>query len=251
MNEQLTLSVELPQDLSIPPKKIVRNDYGLIRGVNYIYTEEGLIDWRKMIRPEFLVVNKQVFERKGKPIPESVEGLKDNEVLILLAGIKELAQLRGFEYITYDIVSPSPDYVVAGCRINWISNYETEGREVTFTAIGDASLKNTSGFGSLYLGPIAENRAFVRAVRNFLKINILGQDEISSNVVEEPRKENGPAETLLKAMAEHSITFEKIKETLIKDNYPDVDKVNSVEDIKKSKIFDLLGRIKKSKEEKV
>ena len=74
--------------------------------------------------------------------------------------------------VRYEVTSPSPAYVVATCSIDWIPNYETEDRAVTFSAIGDASPHNTQSFAKFFLGPIAENRAFVRCVRNFLKINI-------------------------------------------------------------------------------
>ena len=50
----------------------------------------------------------------------------------------------------------------------------------TFSAIGDASPNNTESFARFYLGPIAENRAFVRCVRNFLKINVVAQEELGS-----------------------------------------------------------------------
>ena len=59
-----------------------------------------------------------------------------------------------------------------------VSNYETGGQPVSFSAIGDASLSNTFDFAQNYLAAIAENRAFVRCVRNFLKINIVAKDEI-------------------------------------------------------------------------
>src|SRR5882724_3270872 len=170
-------------DTSIPPKLITRNSHGLINNgnVKYAYTPEGLIDWRTMINPKHLAINKFNFEKKGRPIPESVSGLDDRDLLILLPGIKELAQIRGYESVTYSIVSPTSNYVIVSCKISWIPNFETEGREVSFSAIGDASPDNTNNFGKNYLGPIAENRAFVRSVRNFLKINIVSQEEINQN----------------------------------------------------------------------
>src|ERR1017187_4253624 len=59
----------------IPPKKFERNEYGLIcdGSVSYVYNEDGTINWRKMIRPQFLVPNKQFFEKKGLPVPERSE----------------------------------------------------------------------------------------------------------------------------------------------------------------------------------
>ena len=38
--------------------KITRDTDGLIKGVDYVFNEDGLIDWRKMIKTEHLVPNK-------------------------------------------------------------------------------------------------------------------------------------------------------------------------------------------------
>ena len=144
-------------------KKIKRDDNGLISdgSVEYTFNENGFIDWRKMIKAEHLVPNAQ------KTNETDVTKLKDTELIILLAGIKDLAQVRGFTDVRYDVQTPSADFVVATCSIKWIPNYETEDKEVTFSAIGDAGAHNTHGFGQSFLGPMAENRAFVRCVRNF------------------------------------------------------------------------------------
>ena len=130
------------------------------------FNEDGTVNWRKMVKEEFLVPNKQRTQETD------VSKLEDYQLIILLGGIKELAQIRGYTNVRYEVTSPSSDYVVATCSIDWIPNYETEDRNVTFSAIGDASPSNTQSFAKFFLGPIAENRAFVRCVRNFLKINI-------------------------------------------------------------------------------
>ena len=150
-------------------KRITRDADGLIAdgSVEYKFTEDGLIDWRKMIKPEYLVPN------KSRTSETDVTKLKDYQLIILLGGIKELAQIRGYAAVNYDVVSPSSDYVVATCSITWSPNYETEDKHLTFSAIGDASPSNTKDFAKFFLGPIAENRAFVRCVRNFLKIKLL------------------------------------------------------------------------------
>ena len=44
---------------STPPKVIKRNEYGLMEGLDYVYQENGLVNWRKMIKPEYLVPNRQ------------------------------------------------------------------------------------------------------------------------------------------------------------------------------------------------
>jgi hypothetical protein len=104
------------------------------------------------------------------------------------------------------------------------------------------------------LGPIAENRAFIRCVRNFLKINIVGQDEIGkskNNVVDDSAAESSaafePHAILEKVMKEKSVSFAKLKEKLTKENYANADSLMSIADIPKIKIFELIERIQKAK----
>lgn len=226
-------------------KKITRDENGLIVGVNYIFDENGMVNWRAMIRSEFLVPNRQYFERFQKPVPKTIEGLEDKELLILLGGIKELANLRGFSSVAHQVTSPSPEYVADVCSIEFIPNFETEGRQIKFSAIGDACPQSTNGFGRMFLGAIAENRAFVRCVRNFLRINIVGQDEISPNKAEEVVSTNIPATILDKLMIEKNISLEAIKTKLAEEGNPDAQKWQSTTDIPKMKIFELIERIKK------
>ena len=200
-------------------KKVVRDKDGLVPDIEYIFTEEGLIDWRKMIKPEYLVANKD--SSKGET---DISKLKDWQLIILLGGIKELAQIRGYTNVTYDVVSPSSDYVVATCNITWRPNYETEGQEVVFSAIGDASPNNTSGFGRSFLAACAENRAFVRCVRNFLRINIVSKEELSAGggsyeQRNQQTNSSDPKSLLEDLMRKKKVSFDMIKTKLDKEDY--------------------------------
>jgi hypothetical protein len=224
--------------------KITRGTDGLIKGIDYVFNEDGLIDWRKMIKTEHLVPN------KDRTSETDVSKLKDSQLIILLGGIKDLAQIRGYTDVRYDVVSPSPNYVVATCSISWKPNYETEGQEVTFSSIGDASHENTKSFAKLYLGPIAENRAFVRCVRNFLKINIVSAEELGdTKFAPETSTENksDPYNILDSVMKEKGVTFSHIKTKLIKEGYENAEGLESVSELPKFKIFELVERLKKVK----
>ncbi len=225
---------------------IARDSSGLITKpkIEYAFTDEGLIDWRKLVNDKWLVPNRQRTDETD------TSKLEDKDLLILLGGIKELAQIRGYSSVEYDIRSPSLDYVVATCKITWIPNFETEDREITFSAIGDASPHNTQSFAKHFLGPIAENRSFVRCVRNFLRINIVGNDEIPTGKIlfqEDVKAENtaNPQNLLASVMKEKSVDFEAIRKKLIIENYPNADSFKGIEDIPTNKIFDLITRIKK------
>jgi len=229
--------------------KVARDDNGLItsKSIDYIFTEDGLVDWRKMVKPEFLVPN------RDRTKETDVSKLSDSQLIILLGGIKELAQIRGYTDVTYVVVSPTPDYVVATCTITWLPNYETEGHVVTFSAIGDASPNNTKDFAKHFLGPIAENRAFVRCVRNFLRINIVAQEELGSVkflAEENQASQTDPKTILMTLMKEKGLSFEIIKNKLVKEGYDNANGLGSIGDIPKIKVFELIERLKKAKTKK-
>jgi hypothetical protein len=171
-----------------------RNEHGLLDSVDYIFNDDGSVNWRAMINPEHLYPNKDWFEMRKMPMPNSIEGLDDSQLLIKLGGIKELAKLRGFHNVTYDITESSDSRVVVQCMINWIENYEGSCSQ-TFASIANATTSNTNGFAAKFLECIAENRAFVRTVRNFLGIHIVGADEIDSS------KNKAPIEVVTASVA--------------------------------------------------
>lgn len=229
---------------------IERDEHGLISQpkIDYVFDDRGFIDWRKMVKPEYLVSNRQRTQESD------VTKLEDKDLLILLGGIKELAQIRGYASVEYDVKTPSADYVVATCKIRWIPNFETEGREVTFSAIADASPSNTHSFASDYLAAIAENRSFVRCVRNFLRVNIVGQDELGASSSSKQAQTNNaqaanfdPKEHLASLMKQKGISFDKMKSKLVQEGYENAEVFETVKDIPNIKIFELIDRIQKAK----
>ena len=163
-------------------EKYERNEYGLIKSQEYFFNEDGSVCWRKMIKDEFLYPNKGWFDARKQEVPSSIDGLKDNQLLIMLGGIKEIAKLRGFNSVAYEINHINENYVVAKCSISWINNYETINNfHVSYEDVANATLANTDDFCAKFLETIACNRAFVRCVRNFLGIHIVGADEIDKS----------------------------------------------------------------------
>lgn len=219
--------------------KFSRDNLGLLKSVQYNFNEDGSINWRSMIKPEFLYVNKEWFQLRKQEIPKSIDGLTDKQLLILLGGIKHLAKIRGYNYVRYDI-SGDKENVVAKCEIEWIPNFENQNT-VRFEDIASANSSNSDKFCQKFLETIACNRAFVRCVRNFLNINIVGDDEIdksgqslsidSSENPEESSYIMKPHETLEKAAIDKGIkTFESFVEWLREqwkiDTYKNKDAVN-------------------------
>ena len=113
---------------------------------------------------------------------------------------------------------------------------------------------NTQGFAQYFLGPIAENRAFVRCVRNFLRINIVGQEELGAANSPNSQAENeskietiAPSTLLANVMKEKGVTMEGVKKVLLKEGYEKAENFTSVEDIPKDLTFHLIQRIKNKK----
>lgn len=167
-------------DNSFGPSYFQRDENGLLKNVQYTFNEDGSINWRAMVKEEHLFPNKAWFDRFKKPIPKTIEGLKDHQLLIKLSGIKELARLRGFDSVSYESVVCEPEHVATKCRIKFIANYETQS-SVTYEDMANASSRNCSDFAIKFLETISCNRSFVRAVRNFLNIHIVGMDEMDTS----------------------------------------------------------------------
>jgi hypothetical protein len=230
-----------------PPKLVSRNKYGLLEdeSIKYVFNEDGLINWRGMVKTQYLVPNRQ------KTQISDVSKLEDKDLLILLGGTKELAQIRGYTKVEYKVVAATENYFATSCRITWLPNYETNGKEIVFESLADASTSNTKSFARFFLAAIAENRAFVRCVRNFLKINIVSQEELGDvKVLDEAvavENPTSPHNLLEKIMKDKGINFETLKERLVKEKFEKVDDIKAISDIPKAKIFELIERIKKIK----
>lgn len=230
------------------PKLIKRDENGLIKDVEYVFTESGVIDWRKMLKPEHLVPN------RDKTDETDVTKLEDSQLLILLSGIRYLASLRGLKSVIYKDLRGYKDYASVCCEITWISNFETEGREITFASCCDARAETTENFAVFFLAAIAENRSFCRAVRNFLNIKIVAQDEIKKESKnEEPVSKENPTDpkTLLsKCMEKAGLSFAQVKAKLVKEGKEEAADWVELSDVPKPIIFELIDRINSKLKEK-
>ena len=192
------IHAEMHTRLKVPkPERYKRDRYGLITNVKYVFNDDGSVNWRAMVNPDHLYPNSEYFTARGEEIPDSIEGLEDNQLLIKLAGIKELARLRGFQSVDYEVIESSATRAVVICTITFVENYETDGKMVYFSSVANATTDNTVGFSTKFLESIAENRAFVRCVRNFLNIHVVGEEEIDEAPFKKPsaeakREESGP-----------------------------------------------------------
>lgn len=232
---------------NIPPFEFTRNHFGLLNHVDYIFCEDGTVNWRAMVPNEYLVPNKQNFERRKQPVPKNIEGLDDKDLLILLGGIKHLAAIRGFSKVDHEVIEANDQFVAVKTTITLIPNYETGYLSVSFSDLADASIYNTSSFAKHYLSAIAANRGFVRAWRNVLRLPILGQDEIGeapadSDKVEDNKMQAGsPHATLQKKLDEKNIQWPKFKHFCVGKQIPNSDKWEDIQSVDKDQIVNILN----------
>jgi hypothetical protein len=180
MSKQIE-SQEKEIDNSFGPQTRVRDEHGLLKNVAYKFNEDGSVNWRGMASRDKIYPNKDWFKRNGKDIPNSIDGLPDYQLVITLAGLKELANLRGFRSVQIVSIESSKEFACASCGITWIGNYESENRDVVYNEIASAHIDNVDDFGKKYLDTIAANRAFSRSIRNFLNIHVVSADEIDKS----------------------------------------------------------------------
>jgi hypothetical protein len=202
---------------------------GLVNGVEYIFKDEAKtqIDWRRMVKPEYLAINTQfkdkIESQYGKSIADlPVTELEDKYLIILLAGLKELANLRGYSSVFVDTKGSTPDNCIVSTHITWIPNIETNGQVITYGDVAGANKWNTSPIGktklgewAFYLETIAANRSFCRAVRSFLGIHVVAREEIGSSFSAESESstppESSPQGTLKKKCDSKKLDFTKLK----------------------------------------
>jgi len=229
--------------------------------------EPQKFDWEKYLEenPQFIALNKQMAKSYGKIDDEKISKKKEREVLetlddkfkiVLLQFFKDIAHKQGFASINYSPIGQAHEgYAGLVCSIQWSNSQITSG-------VGDAHYNNTTSFTKHYCGPMAENRSFVRAVKQFFNISLLGADEIGETPEEGEKKEpsTGP-HVILKKVAKEKlgvITFSKFKEYLktqlknspenpwIKvEEYEEWANYKDWPDVKKSKIAELVENIKK------
>lgn len=222
-----------------------RDERGLVKNIKYIFTSEGLVDWRSMIPSEYLFINrqyeKQIKNKYGKSIEElNPQDIDDKYLLILLGGIKHVLRLRGYRSVKQYVDFVDQYKCVSTCTIEFLPNFETSGESLVFSDTASANLDNTSGTFRLFIETISANRAFVRSVRNALGINITAKDEFDDEANKEyakthltPKDPSEPSDneasgTLAKHCADLGISFDQIKHRAEDLSKPQTDGVSSI-----------------------
>ncbi len=154
-----------------------RNESGLLENMDYVFRDDGSVNWKTMIPSEFVKANEEVLEQEGVEMPDDISELEDYQKVILLGGMKEVAKIRGLKRRSTKVDYVSDTKAVVTTELEFIDNYEGS---LVYSDTASATIDNTGGIGSFYLETIAANRSFVRAVRNALRIDVLGNDELKA-----------------------------------------------------------------------
>jgi len=128
-----------------PPFLFERNEFGLLKHIEHKFKDDGTVDWKRMISDDYYVPNEERTEEKD------VTKLEDCDKLILLFGFKAVSTIAGINAINY-YHEANNDICSVVCQISWLDNYEVKAsvRPLISSGIGDATDRNTTGFGKDY-----------------------------------------------------------------------------------------------------
>ncbi len=236
-------------------QKFERDGNGLYKHINYILNEDKTINWRAMVPKKYIYPNPQQKDKIEKILGKSIneynsetDKLDDNLCCVLLSGIKYLANLRGVLEVDPKVVNSSPEYASVTCRITYTDIYETD--TIVYADSACATLNNTNGFGQNYLVEIASNRAYCRAVRGYLNLNIVSKEELGkgSEQIDENRSNNNtnssaedPIVTITKKLKSLNYkTLDDAHKLFTKYGNTDFTKYKKLKEIPQSKLFEFL-----------
>lgn len=251
-----------------------RDNNGLVKNVKHKFDANGLVDWKAMIPAQFLSVKKEyitdVVKRYGKEINElDLSTVDDFYLYIRLGGMNYLANLRGYTELRHHVDYVSHEKCVDTCHLTLIPNFESNFLPVTCGGVASATIHNVSNGFEGVLETIAENRAFSRAVRRALRINIVTQEELGDKKATAPGKNVedskntevadassgtsfNPSAMLATVCNLNGISFEKVKQAAVSSGgfVNDPNSWGSFSDIQPKDVFTILSRIEAAKKKK-
>lgn len=231
----------------------LRNYDGLIKNLQYKYDSYGFVDWRAMINPKHVVLNRNSVAKAGLNYEALSDADRekflvewpDEKKIIKLAGFKEVARLRGYNSVN-NRVEQFGEKVICHCTIEWLPNCDGY---FTYTAAASASPANVAPEYSQALEAIACNRAFARAVRESLNIHVVSDEELDPNKVEEVSNakipSTHPRAQLIKKCGDMGIEFPAVKTMIVGLGLDNIDIV-SFDTIPGPTAMSVLDEVRKS-----
>ncbi len=232
-----------------------RLENGLLENVNYVRDEKtSKINWFRMIPANYLYLNQdkkaKIEARIGRkingPLQDSdLTDLNETDLVITLAGVRHLLDLRGYKSVKMVVGNSDPGYAAVSCEILF-TPLEDNNTEQSFSACASAHTQSTKSWYQNYLVEAASNRAFCRCVRNFLGINVVAQDELggasSESNDDQPVNMMSPSGLLKAAMGRSGKTFKDVVSMLNQKGY-DTSKVTTISEIPANQILDILEKL--------
>jgi hypothetical protein len=233
--------------------------------ITYKRTPEGRIDWKAHLNVKWLRVKddmKAEVARKHGAAPD-LSKVEDFYLYVTLGGYNEVARLRGFDSLVHHVDYVSDSKAVVTCTMHFVPN-EEDPNGLTVSGVASGSVYNIKPDFTAFMETIAENRAFVRAVRRALNINIVAQEELGLDKTKNETSAAAPTDRaaqttdvpevtgfsskaiLIRQCKEAGITFEGLQERAIKARSglkEDPASWTSFESISDGDVYVLLGKI--------
>lgn len=240
-----------------------RDERGLLKSVTYQFNEDGSVNWKAMLPPEYLFVNEEWFVAHDEEVPETAEGLSDEQIIVGLAALKEVAKIRGLISSELRVERCDDNYAVCTCKVVFMPNYETNGAPLVYEAVANANSLNVNEFFQMYLETIASNRAFSRAVRNALRIDMVSDTELSGANNNARSLDGGTGVEIWRSLMDkckevgevvsngetYKInTFNNFKKFLLQRNFDEAKDWDAWDDIPSDKCIKYMSSLKKYKE---
>lgn len=203
-------------------------------------------DWKQHIPDEFIEIQTDWFLKNGiNPATLSKEERQELKArageenqLIKLGGFKYLAHLRGIRSLEYNVLSISDEKVSLQCLLSFDDEVDPN-RVRYYCGIANASKENTSYPFSMYLESMAENRAFIRAVKAACNINVLGVEEVQGKPAEfvqdvllsDDEGCTSPQESLRILIEQRGKSFPDLKQSLIKKEWEGAEAWSDFKDV--------------------
>lgn len=120
--------------------------------------------------------------------------MKGGRKAVLYAGLLDLAHQSGLKVLRTELLAlPTPENGHTAISMATVI-LERDGREMTFTGIGDASPRNVAPGMVNCLMRMAETRAKARALRDAVNVGVIAFEELGGeeDVEEKPLKRSAP-----------------------------------------------------------
>lgn len=228
-----------------------------------ISKDTTLFDWKSLIPSKYVDISNFWYSQEGIVIKETTEAEREElkercgeeNLIIKLAGFKHIAHLRGMTSVDYRVEHISPEHVSAQCQISFNEAIVTDGdKEYYFprmhiSGVANATTLNTSYPFSMFLESMAENRAFIRAIKTAFNINILGAEELQiqstaqTSLIGDEEGCKTPQESLKGLVLGKGKSFPDLLESLKKKKWANCEKWKDFADVPSEECIQIINNI--------